>query len=493
MNLAELLYSSAERHAGRPAATDVRSGRSLSYGELAREAERVAAFLVAQGVEPGQRIGLLAPNGLAYLPAAFGLLATGACLTPLATNLTPAELARIFREVDVNGCLSWPKAAPLPDGQSPAILSGGAGDGFTFQWTNRGAEGAAGFRQLNPAFVRFTSGTTASSKGVVLSHEATAARIEAADRVLRLSEEDRILWVLPLAYHFAVTIVAYVRAGAHMLMCPDTLPGALVDAIQRFRASVFYASPLHFERMGNLKPAPLASVRLTLSTSAPITAAVMERFESVYGVAVGQAYGIIEAGLPCINLRSDGLPATSVGRPVPGYDVAVFSDEGERLARGALGEIAVRGDGLFSAYYAPWVLRDQITRDGWFLTGDIGWRDEAGALHLKGRKKTVIFVAGLKFFPEEVEECINQFPGVKESRVYGRPHAHLGAVPCAEVVLDSPGCDLAALSAHCSRALSTYKVPLEFTVVEALPKTPGGKILRGPAMPDAAAMRVERP
>src|SRR5262249_54017568 len=145
-------------------------------------------------------------------------------------------------------------------------------------------------------------GTTASSKGVVLSHEATAARVEAADRVLRFTEEDRILWVLPLAYHFAVTIVAYVRAGSHVLICPDTLPGALVDATRRLRPSVFYASPLHFERMSGLPPGePLDSVRVCLSTSAPITAAVMDRFQAHYGVPVGQAYGIIEAGLPCIN------------------------------------------------------------------------------------------------------------------------------------------------------------------------------------------------
>jgi acyl-CoA synthetase (AMP-forming)/AMP-acid ligase II len=211
----------------------------------------------------------------------------------------------------------------------------------------------------------------------------------------------------------------------------------------------------------------------------------MERFESAYGVPVGQAYGIIEAGLPCINPGAQGLPATSVGRPVPGYDVAVFSDEGRPLPPGAVGEIAVRGDGLFSAYYSPWLLREEITRDGWFPTGDIGSLDEAGGLFLKGRKKAVIFVAGLKFFPEEVEERINQFPGIKESRVVGRPHPHLGEVPCAEVVLDAPGCDLEALKAHCARALSPYKVPLEFTVVDAIPRTPGGKILRRRATPGA--------
>ena len=520
MNLVELLYTSAERHSPRRALTDVRSGRSLSYGQLAREAQRLGAFLKTHGVEPGQRIGLLAPNDLAYVPAAFGLLASGACLVPLASNLTPTETAEIVRDVQLNGCLAWPKAGVLA-GARVADVQGGECDGFRFQWLDREAEAPAEFYSLNPAFIRFTSGTTARSKGVVLSHEATAARVEAADRVLAFSEEDRILWVLPLAYHFAVTIVAYVRAGTHILMCPETLPRAMVDAVHRLKPSVLYAAPLHFERMANLGPSqPFASIRVTLSTAAPISPAVMDRFAAVYGVPVGQAYGIIEAGLPCINLGTEGLPATSVGRPVPGYEVAVFSDEGKRLPTAArsdapercadapegcadapegcadapegradspegradspegMGEIAVRGDGLFSAYYSPWQLREQITRDGWFLTGDLGLMDQAGALHLKGRKKTVMFVAGLKFFPEEVEDCINQFGGIKESRVFGRPHARVGEVPCAEVVLDARGCDLDALKAHCARVLSPYKVPLEFTVVDAVPRTPSGKIRR---------------
>src|SRR5437899_2772046 len=385
MNLAELLHASAARHANRPGVTDVRSGRSLSYGQLAREAERVATFLIAQGVEPGQRIGLVAPNALAYLPAAFGLLATGACLTPLASHLTQAETAQIMTEVQVNGCLSWPKAARLSAREGGVIMSGGECDGFTFWWTDRGAQGPTEFRQLNPAFVRFTSGTTASSKGVVLSHEATAARVQAADSVLSFSEEDRVLWVLPLAYHFAVTIVAYVRAGAHILVCPDTLPRTLVDSVRRLQPSVV------------------------------------------------------------------------------------------------------------SAYHTRWRLGEHIKRDGWFLTGDIGWLDEGGALYLKSRKKAVIFVAGLKFFPEEVEDCINRFPGIQESRVFARSHARLGEVPCAEVVLDSSGCDLDALRAYCARVLSPYKVPLEFTVVAAVPRTLGGKILRRSVRTEEAQLSVERP
>jgi long-chain acyl-CoA synthetase len=306
--------------------------------------------------------------------------------------------------------------------------------------------------------------------------------------VLGLTADDRILWVLPLAYHFAVTVTAYVRAGAHVLLCPDSLPATVLGSVRRFAASVLYASPLHFQRLSHLAPSgPLPSLRLALSTSAPITQAVMERFESLHSVPVAQAYGLIEAGLPCINLRDGGIPSRSVGRPVPGYEVAVLSDSADPLPAGAPGEIGVRGPGLFSAYYAPWRLREQVTRNGWFLTGDIGRLDEAGALYLEGRKKAVIFVAGLKFFPEEVEECVNRFPGVKESRVFGRAHPRLGQVPRAEIVLDSHDCDLEALKVHCARNLAPYKVPLEFTVVRTIPRTPGGKILRRPAQEDGAS------
>jgi long-chain acyl-CoA synthetase len=320
VNLADLLHASAARHSGRPAVTDVPSGQTLAYGELGSEAERVARFLLARGVEPGQRIGLVAPNGPGHVAAAFGLLTAGACLVPVATHLTPTEMAQLLAEVQVNGCLSWPGAPTRPAGPGRVRLSGGPCDGFAFEWIDREAEGPAPFRALDPAFIRFTSGTTDRSKGVVLSHDATAARVQAADRVLGFHQDDRILWVLPLAYHFAVTIVAYVRAGAHILICPDTLPGAMLDAIRRLRATVLYASPLHFERLGHQGHGPpLASLRLALSTSAPIAAGVMARFESAHGVPVSQAYGIIEAA-PSRATRSPRSETTASGSP-PGRRV----------------------------------------------------------------------------------------------------------------------------------------------------------------------------
>src|SRR5262249_52113157 len=142
-------------------------------------------------------------------------------------------------------------------------------------------------------------GTTADRKGVILSHADVLARVEAADAVLRLGADDRVLWTLPLAYHFAVTITAYVRAGAHVLLCRDTLPQALVDAAARTAATVLYGSPVQFERMAHAgHPGALDAVRVALSTAAALPARVAADFEAKFRRPLGQAYGIIEAGLP---------------------------------------------------------------------------------------------------------------------------------------------------------------------------------------------------
>ena len=485
MNLVQHLYDSAARHGTRVAVTDLGTGSALTYAALAHEARELAAFLTAQEVRPGQRIGLIAPNSEAYLVAAFGLLAARACIVPIASNLAAAEVHRILTEIDVHGCLSAPSArssigiagsaAPLAN---DVVVPSNACAGFTFAWRNREAPDPHGFLAMNPAFIRFTSGTTARARGVVLSHEGTAARVEASNRVLDIGVDDRILWVLPLAYHFAVTIVSYVRAGAHTILCPDTLPQTVVDAIARFKATVLYASPLHFERMAGLRSnGSLSSLRIALSTSAPIRRDVIERFEAVHGVPVCQAYGIIEAGLPCINIRRDGTPPTAVGRPVPNYEIAIVDESGARLPAGRRGDVMIRGSGLFSGYYQPWQPFPEIAPDGWFASGDIGTLDENGALTLVGRKKAVISMGGVKFFPEEVEECINGFPGIRESRVFGRPHTHLGEIPCGEVVVTAP-IDLDALRRHCLESLSAYKVPIDFRIVEAIARSAGGKILR---------------
>jgi long-chain acyl-CoA synthetase len=462
MTLFDVLAATAARDGARPALTELASGRTLTYADLLARADALASRLRASGVRPAERIGLVAGNTLGHVPAAFGILGAGACVVPIAPSLRAAEIETIVDETDVHATLvvsddGQPVLARRPDARP----------------------GPSEFGRLTPAFVRFTSGTTADRKGVILSHADVLARVTAAGDVLALGPDDRILWTLPLAYHFAVTITSYVRAGAHVLLANDTLPAALVEAAVRSRASVLYGSPVQFERMaGAGRATRLEAVRVALSTAAPLREDVAERFEAAFGVPLGQAYGIIEAGLPCINLRHDGAPASCVGRACPGYEVALADEHGAPIAIGTPGEVRIRGAGLFSGYYRPWRPLARVLHDGWFATGDVGVFDAAGRLTLVGRTKSTIIVAGMKVFPEEVEACLVRLPGVREARVFGRGHARLGEVPCAEVVVDRSDVDPRALAAACARELSSHKVPVEIRVVEALPKTPGGKILR---------------
>jgi len=148
MNVADFVFDTAERWGARPAITDLRSGGTLSYAELAREVEGVAGFLRRQGVQPAQRIGLLAPNLVAHLPAAFGILAAGGCLTPIPVGLAPAERQRILHDIDVNGCLSWPAAGSSAGDR--VVLEQGACAGYAFEWTARAAAPPSISRPLRP-------------------------------------------------------------------------------------------------------------------------------------------------------------------------------------------------------------------------------------------------------------------------------------------------------------------------------------------------------
>lgn len=251
-----------------------------------------------------------------------------------------------------------------------------------------------------------------------------------------------------------------------------------LEATQRWKGTVLYAAPFQLGMLARDKSETrLDSVRLAVSTTCALPEDVAKDFLQRFDRPLCQALGIIELGLVSLNTGDPIGRWNSVGRPISDHRVLILNPDEH-----GVGDVAISGPGFFDAYATPWVPCDQAIPGGWFTTGDIGRMDAEGYLFLLSRKTAVINLAGRKVFPEEIEAVLNRHPLVRESRVFGRLHPHLGEVVEAELVLAEPGTDLAPLREFCRDHLASYKIPSRLNVVTSLPRTAStGKILRAAA------------
>ncbi len=481
MNVVDAIRATARARPGHTAIVD--GERRVSYGELFARVDALAAAWRRSGMAPLDRVAFVYPDGIEYVAGSLAVLATGAAVVPVSPALMWDEISRVVAEMDVRHVVSPPAGSRegLPADAAPAPAAGARPlwHDSSFLLASRDTRGIVqrGYDAIAPAFIRFSSGTTGESKGVVLSHRAILERTDAADRALALTPDDVVLWVLSMSFHFVVTILLFLRRGATIVLSQSPLPGALVEGLRRHRGTFIYASPFHYQTLaasGGLQPEDLARVRMAVSTATRLPPAVAQLTLDRLSLRLTEAYGIIEVGLPFVNRESasDG----SLGRPLPDYELRLDAPD-----ESGAGEILLRGPGMLDAYFSPWTTRERILHDGWFRSGDLGRLDEAGRLSIVGRSKLVINFNGMKVFPYEVEDVLVRHPLVVECRVFGETHASYGQLPCAEVVL-APGTDPASapreIRAFCFRQLAAYKVPKEIRCVPTLPRTASGKIRR---------------
>lgn len=468
------------RHCDVSAPALVAAGITISYGKLKEWTEQAASLLT---IQKGDRVGLLCPNGIHHIVWSLAVLKAGGVLVPVAGELSMPERDALVRTtaLDVILCAGgkdWHKEAvsksTLELEDMPALLCRGlAGDKDVIQIDELNA--------LNPALIRFSSGTTGKRKGVVLSHETLLARVRACNQKLGIGPGDRVIWTLPMAHHFAVSIVLYLLHGATTVLEDSHLGEDVYRTLSEQQGTVLYGSPFHYALLGGLAEGkPVPSLRLAVSTAAALSSTVAEAFSSRYQLPLCQGMGIIEIGLPILNREAPQEKPESIGKLQPGFEAVLLNPEGQIVAEGDVGELHLRGPGMFDAYLSPWTLREQVLSNGFFSTGDLARQDEEGLYYLVGRTHTVINVGGMKCFPEEVEAVLAQHPAVKEARVSSMPHATFGNVPAAEIVpVDAAAPPRQAeLMGLCRRELSSYKIPLRYTMVAELPKTPSGKLQR---------------
>ncbi|MFA6294597.1 MAG: class I adenylate-forming enzyme family protein [Victivallales bacterium] len=448
--------------------------RIKSYQTLFADAERTAETLLASGIVPASRVAVNGDNSYEYVVVCLALLSIDAVIVPISINATAPEAENIIERIAVNFLIS-----DRPDSRGSPLFQGDLSRPYRIVSISREIIQLALPDGRRPAFIRFSSGTTGSSKGVVLSHHAVLERT-ASCTGLGISRGEHILWVLDMAYHFIVTILLFIRKSATIVICGRPVETKMISTIRKFPVRLIYATPYHYRLMissSELRKEEMTGVRLMISTAMKLTAAEAAAFTEKFGVSLAQAYGIIEIGLPCLNSSGMSEKTDSAGKIQPGYDVRISNPDPE-----GTGEILIRGPGMFDAYFSPFLLREQVCPDGWFNTGDLGYVDRDGYLFIVGRSKNVINFMGMKIFPDEVEEVICSHPEIAEARVYGRQNPVYGEIPVAEIVLKKPdqvSADLTRqLRRYCFARLSEYKVPKEFSTVTAIPKTVSGKTIR---------------
>lgn len=467
----------------------VQKERTLSYQELFTRCDSIAeslrsVLIPAPSRTDRLRIGVHYPSCIDYVPLALATLAAGGCFVPIPDELADEEKRELLNRTALDAVLVIESAASwVPaDAQRLGALDIGGQSVLIMRVTSAvPAFPTAAFEALNPAFIRFSSGTTGKSKGVLLSHESLLQRITAANEGLRIAPGDRILWVLPMAHHFAVSIVLYLYHGATTIIEETHLGEDLLRAGAEQKATVMYGSPVHYRQLVEAPDiAQWTTLRLAVATAAALDAATAQKFLARFGLELVQGLGIIELGLPILNLTGARQSPEALGLPLPAYAALLKGDDGKEPETGTPGEICLRGPGMFDAYLDPWMPRAEVVdSEGWFATGDLGTRDADGRLYISGRKKTLINVGGMKVFPEEVEAVLNSHPKVQRSLVEARLHPLYGEVPVARYIPSPEGAPTTMeIRTHCRSKLAGYKIPLMFTSVTELPLTASGKLKR---------------
>ncbi len=477
-------------------------GETWSFADLWARSRATASALLARGVGAGDRVAIWAPNSREWIVVAIAVMSCGAAVVTLNTRLKGREAGDILRRTSarllftVEGFLGIDFRALIADEDLPALestvlLDNGLAD---FVAEGRGAADpavAAALAAIDAETVSdilFTSGTTGSPKGVLMTHGRILPQAAVWCQNTRLTEGDRYLIANPFFHSFGMKVgwVACILAGATALPIPQFDVAQAIEMIERDRVTFMPGPPTVFQMLLaelDKRPWDCSSLRGGTTGAATVPPALVERIRNDLGmVDLITAYGMTE----CVNITtcvpgdSAETIARTCGKAFPGNEVRIADDAGNELPRGETGEILVRGQGVMLGYLDdPAATAEAIDAEGWLHTGDIGTMDEAGYVRITDRKKDLYISGGFNVYPAEVEKLLAEHPAIGMVAVVGVPDERLGEVGKAFVVL-RPGTSAseAELIAWSRENMANYKVPRSFAVVDDLPRNASGKVLK---------------
>jgi long-chain acyl-CoA synthetase len=494
VNLAEALGAPGATAPDRPALRTA-GGGVVTHGELASRAA-AAAVAVGGGAGPDDRVALVAGNEAAFVVAYLAVLATGAVAVPLNPSAPSHELARELAVVDPALVVASPARADVARralsraevGARALVLDDDAR-------APRGARPEVGRSPGDLAVLLFTAGTAGAPKPAMLTHGSLLANIEQmqAHPGLRLRDHDVVLGALPFFHVFGLNVVLglALHAGASLALVEHFHPAETLERMATDGVTVVAAVPAMLAAWlaaADADPAVAAAardafarVRLCVSGAAALPAGVAEAVRARWGVAVHEGYGLTEASPVVTTSAVEAEPRPgSIGPPLPGVEVRLVDRDGAEVLEGDPGELLVRGPNVFAGYWGD----DEATArvldsDGWLHTGDVAVADADGWLTLVERAKDVVIVSGFNVYPGEVEDALADHPDVDEVAVVGEPHPRTGETVVAYVVARAGArVDPVGLLRHAGRRLARYKLPTRVEIVDELPRSFAGKLLR---------------
>lgn len=428
-------------------------------------------------------VGILLPTSGLFPAALLGCWLQGRTAVPLNYLLSRSDLEYIAQDAGLDAVITVGPMLEHIGGELPGLTHIRM-DQMSFGGVPPVSLGCTRPEEWT-AVILYTSGTSGRPKGVMLSERNLRANVMQVMEHAHFDRNDVMLGVLPQFHSFGLTVLTLLPlwVGCRAAYAARFVPAKLVERIRTERPTVFVAIPSMYNALNAVRGATaedFQTLRYVVSGSEPLPDKVANTFFERFGKRINEGYGLTETA-PVTNwcMPHEYRPH-AVGRPLPGVEQRIVAPDGSILGPHEDGEIRIRGANVMQGYYGLPDLTNQVfDEDGFLRTGDMGRMDEEGFLYITGRIKEMLIISGENVFPREIEEVLNQHPSVNASAVIGLPDPARGEVPVAFIELaEGAEWDEGALRAHSREHLPVYKVPREFRVMEALPRSPTGKVLR---------------
>ena len=466
--------------------------RQFTYKEFEAAVTRTANMLAANGVQKGDVLSLLLPNSVEYVIAYFACWQRGALAGPINSLLKSEEIAYVISNSEAKALLVNSEFVPVVESVQKDLPTLQAIIRFDDESeATRGyssdTEAATEVDLDHEAIIIYTSGTTGKPKGCLLTHGNVIANARQITSWLSFTEKDRLLTIMPLFHMNAVSVttMSALYAGGSTVVSPKFSASRFWQIISDYEITSFGSVATMLSMLLSTYPDGIPAglktdqLRFAMCGSAPVPAEVLRRFEDTFNCLVIEGYGLSESTCrSTFNPPDQRRRPGSCGLPI-GNEMRVVDEEDREVPEGELGEIVLRGENILKGYYKNNAANHTAFRNGWFHTGDIGYRDQDGFFYIVDRKSDMIIRGGENIYPREIDEVLYQHPDVAAAAVVGVPDTLYGEEVAAVIVL-KPGAKTSEQQVidYCKGRLADFKCPKTVHFMEDIPKGPTGKLLK---------------